>query len=31
MSRQTGEVPTRVFSPDEIIFREGDDPRARPS
>jgi CRP-like cAMP-binding protein len=27
MSRQIGEVPTRVFSPGEIIFREGDDPK----
>jgi CRP/FNR family transcriptional regulator len=27
MSRQIGEVPTRVFSPGQIIFREGDDPK----
>jgi CRP/FNR family transcriptional regulator len=27
MSRQIGEVPTRVFSPGESIFREGDDPK----
>lgn len=25
MSRQIGEVPTRVFKPGEVIFREGDD------
>jgi CRP-like cAMP-binding protein len=31
MSRQIGEVPTRAFRPAEVIFREGDDPRARPS
>jgi CRP-like cAMP-binding protein len=27
MSRQVGEVPTRVFGPGEVIFREGDDPK----
>ena len=27
MSRQIGEVLTRVFSPGEIIFHEGDDPK----
>jgi CRP/FNR family cyclic AMP-dependent transcriptional regulator len=25
MSRQIGEVPTRVFQPGDVIFREGDD------
>ena len=27
MSRQIGEVPTRVFGPGDVIFREGDDPK----
>jgi hypothetical protein len=27
MSRQIGEVPTRIFSPGEIIFHEGEDPK----
>ncbi len=25
MSRQIGEIPTRVFKPGDVIFREGDD------
>src|SRR5262245_42837450 len=25
MSRQIGDIPTRVFQPGEVIFREGDD------
>ncbi|HXI20069.1 MAG TPA: cyclic nucleotide-binding domain-containing protein, partial [Gemmatimonadales bacterium] len=25
MSRQIGEVPTRVYQPGDVIFREGDD------
>ena len=27
MNRPIGEVPTRVFGPGEVIFREGDDPK----
>ena len=27
MNRKLLNVPTRVFGPDEVIFREGDDPR----
>ncbi len=28
MSRQIGDIPTRIFNPGEVIFREGDDPKA---
>jgi CRP/FNR family transcriptional regulator len=27
MSRQIGDIPTRTFSPGDVIFREGDDPK----
>ena len=27
MSRQIGDIPTRTFSPGDVIFKEGDDPK----
>jgi CRP-like cAMP-binding protein len=27
MSRQIGDIPTRVFNPGDVIFQEGDDPK----
>jgi SulP family sulfate permease len=27
MSRQIGDIPTRTYSPGDVIFREGDDPK----